>query len=72
MIYEVIIPDWTEGCPLRVQNVEADTPIGACEKVRHLAPTCPLDIMTVRECECNKCSDARHEAFRAELLKRFD
>lgn len=58
MRYEVKIPDWSEGKPLTVEHVEADTPSQAILNVlANFAPSCPTTLCCVWECKCARCEE---------------
>jgi len=64
MKFQVTIPYWTEGCPLTVHDVEAQTADEAAQRcIERLAPDCPRKFVTLGPCRCDRCEDARHQAW---------
>lgn len=72
MKYEVEIPCWTEGKCLRVEHIEADSPIGACVIAKNkYAPTCPADIISVWGCRCDVCLASERAEFEVLIDKNM-
>lgn len=71
MKFEVTIPQWSDGRPVTIHNIESDTGECAKQKARPMAPDCPLDIMIARPCRCNECAERDHEEFLKEIDARL-